>query len=653
MPSSRYQWRRLRRQPASSSLSSRRERGQRGGPDAAQVLARIGLGLVAAVFHGVSLNLHNSPVPTPLVPARLRFTHGVPYSDAYDDVYHSHDGGLAQARHVFLGGNRVSERWAGRSRFVIVETGFGAGLNFLATWQAWRRDPARCARLHFVSLEKHPLALEDVKLVFRDLPDARPEARELEARWPLLVPGAQRIEFDGGNVVLSVFFSDVKAARELRLAADAFYLDGFAPAKNPDMWTPALMRSLARLAASGATAATWSVAASVRHALEETGFAVEKRPGFGEKKEMLVARYTKDGISATQRKRSAGVVGAGLAGAALCERLCARGWSVTLYERHPGPAQEASGNHAGTFHPLVTPDDSVFARITRAGFLSALAYWRGLAARWDACGVLQLARDEKEAQSQRRSVAALGLPPEYAQLVTREEAAEHAGVPVAAGGLWFPRGGWAQPASIAEAQLLACGQRLERRFNSDVKTAPVHPVVVLANSGDAPRVHPVPELRLRRVRGQLSYVREEQVDAPRTVVLRGGMVLPAVDGLCVVGATYDLEDDDPAPRTESHAANLERAGMILPGFGFDPRSVQGRVAFRAVAPDRLPIAGRLSDGLYGAFGYGSRGLVWATLAAELIASEMEGEPLPLEASLVNALAPGRFAERARRRAGSR
>jgi tRNA 5-methylaminomethyl-2-thiouridine biosynthesis bifunctional protein len=225
-------------------------------------------------------------------------------------------------------------------------------------------------------------------------------------------------------------------------------------------------------------------------------------------------------------------------------------------------------------------------------------------------------------------------------------------VPVAAEGLWFPRGGWVQPASLVEAQLLACGERLERRFNTEVKALPASPVVVLANSGEALRLNPMPQLRLRRVRGQLSYVPEQEVEAPHAVVLRGGMVLPAVDGLCVVGATYDLEDEDPSPRTESHAANLERAARILPGFAFDARSVQGRVGFRAVAPDRLPVVGKLSGGLYAAFAYGSRGLVWATLAAELIASELEGEPLPLEGSLADAMAPGRFAERAARRARS-
>ncbi len=590
----------------------------------------------------------------PLIPARLRFTQqGVPYSEAFDDVYHSAAGAVGQARHVFLNGNHLTERWAGRERCVILETGFAAGINFLATWQAWRRDPRRPRRLHFVSIEKHPFAAADAKSIFASLPEIRSEAAELAAKWPTLVPGAQRIELDGGSVVLTLFFADVGVARDLRLAADAFYLDGFAPAKNPDMWTPALMRSLARLAAPGATAATWSVAATVRHALEETGFVVEKRAGFGEKKEMLVARYVKPGrIFSTPEKKSATVIGAGLAGAAVCERLCARGWSVTLLERHAGPAREASGNHAAAFHPLVSPDDSVFARVTRAAFLASLQRWPSLAARWDECGVLQLARDEKETLSQRRSVAALALPPDYAQLVSRDEAAGHAGTPVAAGGLWFPRGGWVQPASLAEAQLFACGERLERRFNTEVTALPKDNYIILANAGEALRLHPLPHLRLRRVRGQVTYVSAASVDAPRAVVLRGGMVLPALDELCVVGATYDLEDEDPAPRVESHASNLERAAGILPGFTFDPTLVHGRVAFRAVAPDRLPIVGRISNEVHGAFAYGSRGLLWSTLAAELIASELEGEPLPMEGTLCDALSPARFAKRAARRAGA-
>src|SRR5712692_7015677 len=580
-------------------------------------------------------------MPTPLLPARLGFQEGIPYSEAFGDVYHSAAGGLGQARHVFLQGNGLPQRWAGRERFVILETGFGFGLNCLATWQAWRRDPARPARLHYVSVEKHPFTLNDLKVLHENYPELKDEAAALHARCPMLVPGGHRIELDHAKVVLTLFFADIRLLRELRLAADAIYLDGFSPAKNPDMWSPALMRAVSRLAATGATAATWSVAASVRSSLEIAGFAVEKRPGFSHKKEMLCAVNSRKGteIHSYQDKKAV-VIGAGLAGAAVCERLCARGWEVELHERRVEPAQEASGNHAGTFHPIATPDDSIFARLTRAGCLYALRDWERLdRVRFDQCGVLQLARNEKEAASQQTSAA--GLPPDYAQFVTREEASKHAGVPVAAAGLWFPGSGWIKPRTLVRAQLDACGDRLRRAFNSEVKELPKASVVILANSSDAPKLHPVPHLRLRRVRGQLTYVPQSAIEPPHVVVLRGGMVLPPVDGVCVVGASYDLEDEDPATREDSHAGNLERLANIIP-FNAKLKNLEGRVAFRAVTPDRLPVVGKIAEGVYGAFAYGSRGLVWAALAAELIASELEGEPLPLEGKLVDALHPARF-----------
>jgi tRNA 5-methylaminomethyl-2-thiouridine biosynthesis bifunctional protein len=578
-----------------------------------------------------------------LVPATLDFRDGTPFSSAFGDVYHSVAGGLEQAEQVFLRGNGLPQRWARRERFVILETGFGFGLNFLATWQAWQSDPARAARLHYVAIEKHPFSLEDLRTLHARYPDLGEKARELHAKWPPLVAGGHRLEF--GDVVLTLFFADIAVARDLRLAADAIYLDGFAPAKNPEMWTHQVMRSVSRLSASGATLATWSVASSVRDALEATGFAVEKRPGFGGKREMLVARNTRAGVArASVSERRAAVVGAGLAGAAVCERLCARGWEVELYEQHAEPAQEASGNHAGTFHPIVTPDDSLFARLTRSGFLHSLRQWQRLpGVRYDPCGVLQLARNDKELASQRESTN--GLPPDYAQYVMPDQASAHAGVALNSGGVWFPAAGWIQPPSLVRAQLDACGSRLQRRFASVVDELPDAPVVILANSSDAPRLSAVPHLRLRRVRGQLTYVAEDAIEAPRVVVLRGGMLLPAVDGICVIGATYDLEDADAAVREDSHDGNLARLQSII-GVKSSVRPVGGRVAFRAVTPDRLPVVGEITDRVYGAFAYGSRGLVWAALAAEIIASELEGEPLPVEGKLADALAPARFRRRA-------
>jgi tRNA 5-methylaminomethyl-2-thiouridine biosynthesis bifunctional protein len=582
-----------------------------------------------------------------LVPAKLELRDGTPWSAQFGDVYHSAGGGLAQAHHVFLHGNDLPRRWAGRRRFSVLETGFGLGLNFLATWRAWRADRDRGERLHYVSVEKHPFSLADLRLLHENFPQLKMEAAELHAQWPPLVSGAHRLEF--GNVGLTLCFGDVALRRDLRLSADAIYLDGFAPSRNPEMWSHAAMRSISRLAAKDATLATWSVAAQVRDALASAGFEVEKRPGFGAKREMLVARNRRSVPDPELPERKAVVVGAGLAGAAVCERLCARGWEVELHERRAEPAQEASGNHAGTFHPIVTPDDSIFARLTRAAFLYSTQNWERLnSVRWDRCGVLQLARNDREAQAQRRAVA--GLPPEYARFASSDEASEHAGVPVAAPGVWFAEGGWIKPRSLVRAQLDACGDKLRTSYGSSLEAIPEGRIVILANSAEAPKLCAPPHLRLRRVRGQLTYLPEDAFEPPRAVVLRGGMVLPPVDGVCVVGASYDIDDDDRALRDDSHAGNLERLAHIL-GSKIEAK-LEGRVSFRSVTPDRLPVVGRIRDDVYGAFAYGSRGLLWAALAAEIIASQLEGEPAPLEGKLLDALAPGRFAKRAESR-GSR
>lgn len=219
---------------------------------------------------------------------------GTPVSPVYGDVYHSAAGGHAQARHVFMAGNGLPTRWQGKERFVILETGFGLGINFLATWLAWRNDPRRSAVLHFVSLEKHPFTADDLARAHRSLPEFAALSGELVERWPArdsLRAGEQRIVLAAGQVTLHLVLGDAATLLPtLDVAADAFYLDGFSPAKNPALWSPELCRSLFRLAAPGATLATWSVAGAVRRALTDAGFSVEKRPGFADKRQMLVGR---------------------------------------------------------------------------------------------------------------------------------------------------------------------------------------------------------------------------------------------------------------------------------------------------------------------------------------------------------------------------
>ncbi len=628
--------------------------------------------------------LYSAAMPEPLVPAVLAFTEaGTPYSAAFGDVYHSAAGGPAQARHVFLGGNGLPERWRGHECFTILETGFGLGTNFLATWAEWKADPQRCHKLHFVSVEKHPFHAADLLSVHA--PDAQlgPLARELCDAWPMLVPGMHRMAFEGGGVVLTLAFAEIATAlAQLRLSADALYLDGFAPAKNPEMWAAPLFRRLSRLAAPEATLATYTAASAVRDALLAAGFSVEKRAGFAAKRDMLCGRHIgsarADDVKASRREpagpglklRRAIVIGGGLAGSAVCERLATRGWDITLLERNAAPAMEASGNHAGAFHPLVTRDDSVLAQLTRAAFVYALSHWRTLpGAKYAECGVLQMPRSDDEDLAQRGALTTLAYPPAYARHLSATEASKLAGTELATGGVWFARGGWVRPRSLVEALLAKAGAVV--RLGNEVATLTQEdigwaardasgavladaPVVILANAGDATRLAAMPDVELRSVRGQVTYLPPAAMPPVRVVLLRGGMVIPPVQGIAVAGATFDIGDTDAAPRTDSHAGNLERLARILPGAGagLDPASLEGRVGFRAVARDRLPLVGALpgSEGLFGAFAYGSRGILWCSLMAEILACRVTGEPCPVEARLADAVDPARFARRAARSA---
>ncbi len=230
-------------------------------------------------------------------PARLSLdSSGTPVSETYCDIYHSAAGGHAQARHVFLAGNDLPARWQGRARFSIMETGFGLGLNFLATWLAWLNDPRRCDSLHFTSLEKHPFRAEDLAIAHQAWPELKELAEALRLLWPPLEPGVHRLELADGRVVLDLVFGDaLETLPRLELAAiypvDTFYLDGFSPARNPELWSSRLFGLLARFAVEGATLATWTVAGSVCRALRGTQFNLSKRPGFGSKRQMLTGRF--------------------------------------------------------------------------------------------------------------------------------------------------------------------------------------------------------------------------------------------------------------------------------------------------------------------------------------------------------------------------
>ncbi|PJA57362.1 MAG: bifunctional tRNA (5-methylaminomethyl-2-thiouridine)(34)-methyltransferase MnmD/FAD-dependent 5-carboxymethylaminomethyl-2-thiouridine(34) oxidoreductase MnmC [Rhodocyclales bacterium CG_4_9_14_3_um_filter_68_10] len=614
-----------------------------------------------------------------VTPAGIEFTEaGVPWSARYGDLYHPAEGAIGQSRHVFLEGNALPERWQGRQRFVIVETGFGTGLNFLATWARWREDAPREARLHYVSAERHPFVAADLARLHGRWPQFAPFSARLRRAWPLPLPGFHRLCFDDERVALTLLFGDAtRMLARLSAHADAFYLDGFSPARNPQMWCEPLCLELARLAAPGASLATWSVAAEVRANLARVGFALEKRPGFGGKREMLVGRYPGEPEPAPERERRVLIVGAGMAGSCCADRLAARGWEVELVERHARPAREASGNATGVLLPLVNLADTPAARLSRAALLYASRHLdalceAGLLELWRRSGVLQLAREDLDPQRHERILERHGFCPGFARNVDIAEASDLAGWRVAAPGWWFPAAGWLAPREACEANLRRHAGRIHARFGQQVaglacvggrwsacdaggKPIASAPVAVLANAMDSARMAPGCALPLTAARGQVSHLPQNEARPLALPVCRRGYITPAAAGMHGVGATFDF-DEERSPRASDHRINLERLEAMLPGFsqGVDPDRLDGRVSFRATTPDRLPIAGAL-PGLATAgggaqpaqvlSGLGARGLVWAALLAELLASRLDREPLPVEAGLAAAIEPARFLRR--------
>jgi tRNA 5-methylaminomethyl-2-thiouridine biosynthesis bifunctional protein len=537
--------------------------------------------------------------------------------------------------------------WRGRDRFVIFDSHWDGGAAFAALVDAWRADPQRPARLHLIAIAGGAL------------------------------PGFQRVLQPDDAVTLDLLHAPLEAAlAQLAARIDAVHLHGLADAGA------GFARPLARLLTRDAALHADGLTTAQTAALAATGWAFDEArqtARFASRKPFAPAPR--------QPERRAVVIGAGLAGAAACERLCARGWQVTLVERHGQAAMEASGNLAGITMPLLSRDDNIASRLSRAAFLFALRYWDklggiGAAVEGAGCGVLLAARDRAHADLQRATNAARRFPPEFAQWLDSDAAVARFGR-LAPDGAWlFPQGGWIRPASACQAMLAACGPRLQQRFGVGsvslerdeagwrVRDAAGNlvaqaPTVILANGAGATELAQAAQLPLARVRGQVTHLAADALPELGLVLCRETYVTPASGGVRSAGASYD-DDDDPALRPSSQTENLAKVRAMLgdPSIGVGA-PLRGRVGFRSVAPDRLPLVGALPDpafavgaerlrelprqpGLYGLLGYASRGLTWAPLAAELLAATLENEPLPLETSLAAALDPGRFQLRARR-----
>ena len=566
----------------------------------------------------------------PIVAAQIAFADdGTPRSATYGDVYHPRSGALAQARHVFLADGALAERWRGRERFVVLETGFGLGNNFLATWTAWRDDAAHGRRLHYVSIDESPPTRAALAAIARD-PALAPRAAALARRWPPLTCNLHRIAFDDDSVELLLAFGAVSAwLPQLVAAVDAFFLDGFAPARNPAMWEPRIFKAMARLAAPDATVATWSAARAVRDGLASAGFAIERAAGSDGKRDITRARFAPrvapctiarrtatrpvaSGLATTPSAADVVVVGAGLAGCAVAAALARRGLRALVLERGAEVAAEASGNAAAIFHGIVHREDGRYARFHRAAALAAANEVHDAierhGVRGSADGLLRL-ETRLDLAAMASIVAAQGLPSDYVVALDADAASRIAGVRVAAPAWHYPSGGWVDPRALASAWLRGTSGRAELRLRTAVGSlrrvgdrwqvvagdgaAIAEPDAVVVCDGSSTALLGATAWPVRRQRGQMTVIASSSVGAlPRVPIAGNGHVVPPLDGRVWTGTSTAWNDDVVDLRPAEQRRNLERLAHLL-GLARAPEvdALSGRVAFRWTSADRLPIAG--------------------------------------------------------------
>ncbi|WP_407296782.1 bifunctional tRNA (5-methylaminomethyl-2-thiouridine)(34)-methyltransferase MnmD/FAD-dependent 5-carboxymethylaminomethyl-2-thiouridine(34) oxidoreductase MnmC [Stutzerimonas zhaodongensis] len=647
------------------------------------------------------MSIHSS---TDFQPAELDWdANGQPQSRQYEDVYFSRTSGMAETDHVFLQPSALAERFAAlktNERLVIGETGFGTGLNFLCAWALFERSAPSGAGLHFVSVEKHPLSRADLQRALALWPDLQTQAQRLLEQYVAVNPGFQQFRF--GSVVLTLLIGDaLECLKTLDARIDAWFLDGFAPAKNPEMWQPALFDQLARLSGPGATVATFTSAGDVRRALKAAGFEVKRIPGFGQKWECLCGQFVGASLQSSKpwfarpafkpAERKALIIGAGLAGCASASSLAARGWQVTLLERHADIAQEGSGNPQGVLYLKLSAHGTALSQLVVSGFgytrrlLGNLQHGRD----WDACGVLQIAFDDKEAARHAELLGA--FPVELLHSVDRDRAEQLSGVRLANGGLFYPDAGWAHPPALCRwmiehpnIELIRHQHPIELRrtgemwqaMNEDQILAKA-PIVVLAGAAEAARFSQSAWLPLKRIRGQITELQAtDESLALKTVLCAKGYVAPPREGWHTLGASFNFAERSPTPSEAEHRSNLEMLEEIsadlylrLHAHQKSVDELHGRVAFRCTSPDYLPIIGPIADakpfaeayavlskdarqtpntpcpwldGLYVNTGHGSRGLITTPLSGELLAAWLDDEPLPLPRAIAEACHPNRF-----------
>ncbi len=646
-------------------------------------------------------------------PAHIQFSDGVAFSEDFNDYYFSKQSGIEETRYVFLENSQLSKRWhtLKNHHFSICETGFGTGLNFLCTWDLWLKNSRAHDQLHFISVEKHPIKKTDLQKILNHWPEFSTLSEQLLIQYPPMVAGWHTLHFQPnpqrGTMTLQLFFGDIESwLPQIQGPIDAWFLDGFAPAKNPDMWHDTLFLTMAKLTKAQGTVTTFSAASQIKHSLTAAGFSLEKTTGFGKKREMGKAVQTfSNGPPAPfyidnhpwfdtpvidnheLKENTALVIGGGISGCSTAWALAKRGWKVKVLEKQPTLASEASGNTQGVLYAKLATNLNPHSQFYLAGYLYSLNLLNAQLDRehWDDCGVLQLALNDKELKRQQSFLKNNDLSDIIIE-VNRQQASELAGVNIEYPGLFFKKGSWVYPKHWCEA--LIKHENIEVLYDTHIKQLTQKSenswqatnqhgqtfkakVAVVCSALQSLEFDMLDFLPLQGIPGQISTVEAKSLTL-NTILCGTNYVTPTLNGELNFGASFRVKSDDTSVLQSDHSKNLSNLHKSFPGVAQQlsgKEQLKGRTSVRCTTQDYTPIAGPVCDavlfneefkalkkskkwrfynpapfltGLYVNLGHGSRGLTSAPICAELVAAQINNEPWPMPKKLAQIVSPNRF-----------
>lgn len=625
-------------------------------------------------------------------PAQISFNqHGMPVSTEFDDIYFSNQDGAAESRYVFLTGNQLPERfkaWSNEAPFVIAETGFGSGLNMLQAANQFIQFAPAHAQLHLVSFERYPMQAEQIQQVLSHWPELRELSESLCRQYPPLVPGIHRVQLTR-QITLDLYFSDVLSALPGWAEANpgcvnAWFLDGFAPSKNPDMWQPKLYQAMHKSAASTCTVATFTAVGAVRRGLIEAGFAMRKTPGFGSKREMLVGHSCRLEAPALGNPfLHVVVIGGGIAGASIARTLAHRfeqnGYKkeqakVTVLCADKELAMGASGNAQGALYPLLQADQTPTTQFYTQAFIFARQFYQRFvseAVHWS--GVLQLGFSDKARLRQKQIMQRTHYPEDFVKAVNSEEVSQLSGLPLSYSGLFYPCAGWVEPVKAVTHLLshraihtylstkVTSINKIEEGWQVNTNNQCFTANHVIWATGAHLKTSAESQIEIRPAGGQVSYVQANAASANlRTVLCHKGYITPAHNNRHCVGATFTKLDQaflatynqETDSRSTDNEENL-KINFIHTQSNFAASAICGeRRSVRATTPDHLPVVGKHPDysgGVWILGGLGARGFTSAPWCAELLADRILKAVCCSDKKIIDATITTRFQKRSKAR----